>query len=396
MRLTTFLLFFLLMNSKLFCFVFINSVPMKADVILNGKVIGKTPLLIREELNGPCKIGLKKDFYMDTELNLNISTKITNLYSFLPPTSFSIYFPQETDLIINNKKSKSDYIKNLPQGIYEFNPLSNSLSIKRVNPNKTFLYFSLGLGALGLGTGLISQLLANNSYSAYQASKSFDEATNNLSSVTFFDSLSRAGYILGCAGTGLSVYFFIDDMLYNSRNQEIILKDNNSVPEDKDLYEKAMDYLSRLDNTNALAFFNQLIEKYPDSQYMPISLLRRASIYKGFAQYETALKDLKKLQLEFPIYEIYEVTLKTLADVEFLNGDFADAAVVYDDAVHFAKAFKPYELGYESLKALSKNYQQSKDGTSKARLSEAIRRFTDNPLYPEEFKRKAQELSSGI
>jgi hypothetical protein len=391
-RFTIFFILIPLIYSQAYGYVFINSIPMKAQVFIDDKPAGRTPLLIKDKVQGQKKITFKLNFYLDSEMNVAINND-TNFYSFLAPTSLSVNFPDRDNLIVNDKKYKSGFIKNLPQGIYELTPSKDSVSIKRVNPNKSYLYYSLGIGLAGIAAGVTGSVLANNSYNDFKKSKSYSETIKNINSTTFYDNMAVAGYAIGGVSLGFAGYFFIDDMIYNAKNDEIILKDKSAAAADKDIYDRAMDDMSRLNNANALNSFTRLIDQYPDSQFCPISLLRRAALYRDSGNINAAQNDLEKLKNDYPIYEIYDTTLKDLGDIYQIKGNYKAAVNEYHDAAVYSKNYKNYELDYEIIRCKAGIYKNSKNSETRNDLNNSVNQFIANASYPDDLKKKAREFA---
>ena len=380
------IIFMIFIASSSYGIVFLNSIPMKADVYLNNKPLGKTPYIYKDKLTGNVNVTFKKNGYFDMDMNLSLQGDTTNIYTYLSPTSFSINFPDKENIIYNDKKYKSEYVKNISEGIYEFKPDPNSMTIKRVNPNKPFMYFGLGTGIVGLAAGITSQILGNVYYQDFMKANNFSLAITKMNYAMFFDNLATVGYVVGSAGCVAGAYFFIDDMIYNSKNSEIRLKDKNPLPEDKELYDKAMDYLSILDNSNAVKLFNKLLTDYPESQFLPISLMRRAQIIRDFGDYEGSLKDLIKLKQEFPIYDIYELSLKDLGDMYTTNYYYQEAINTYYEMTNYSRYYKQQNIDFSIIKCYENILARDNDPKNKAILSNLVNQFLSSPNYPENLK----------
>lgn len=364
--------------------LFLNSIPLRAEVELDGKPIGRTPLLVTNIGAGSHKVVFKKQGFYPSEISVVNPQGVTNYYSFLAPESFSLNFPENMNVVFNDKSFKSDYIRSLSSGIYEFKPTPEALVIRPVNPNKPLVYIGGGTALFGLTTGLLSKFAADGYYSAFTNARTADEAIYNMNMTSFFDSLSIVGYSLTLAGTALGVTFFIDDMNFQARVTNIEIKDKAPDMRDRDLYEKAMDSLSQLDNTNALGLLERLISQYPESQYFPVSLMRRARIFAVQGRYKDAQRDLETLRRDYPIYELYEMNLKELGDMCQTNGSFADAVRYYREMVPYVNLYPAWQPELMAAQALAAWYNKSGESRLKTEFEAARDSFLNRVGVPAE------------
>jgi tetratricopeptide (TPR) repeat protein len=323
--------------------VFIQTIPMRAEVFTNGVRLGISPLLIERNPSTPLTFSFRKEGYYPVEFTVNLTGEITNLITPLAPVAVSIAFPDRDNIDYNGKNYRSSSIQNLAAGTYEIFPNTNSVAVRRVNPDKQFVWFGAGAAVLGLGVGITSQLLANNFYSDFLKATSVNGALRGMNLAMFCDNLATIAYGFGAVGFTVGSCFFIEDLVYQSKNTAIVLHDSEDTVSDRALYEKAMDYQSQLDTTNSFELFNRIVSQYPESQYYPISLFRRAKIFSMRGDNDHAIADLEKLQKDYPVYDLYELILKDLGDLYLARGDDDSAADCYRAMRLAPRYYQPWE-----------------------------------------------------
>ncbi len=380
---------FLLSFSSGFSYVFLNSVPSGADVMMNNKKIGTTPLLIKEDITGKQSFVFKKEGYHTSTLTSTLSSKITNLYSILTPDTFSLYFPDKTSVVINSQNFDNEEIRNIPSGYYHFMTDKDSIKMDRINPNRKYLIFSLIMTGIGLTTGIVAHYVGNNAYTAYTNNTDPSQVFSLLENSKFLDILSWSGYGLAGLGGGFSIYFGVDALIYKKKNQTIKI-DSQKQSKDNVLYNQALDYLSQGNIDQAKDSFTQVITRYPESKYLPVSLLRRASILNKQQQYSSAIKDLETIRDKYPIYEIYEIAVKSLADSYFQNKIYDEAIRNYQEIKGLHENYSEQEIDFLILKCKTEQTLEQKSDASSLRSE--LQKFLTSPNLAEDLRSQAQAL----
>lgn len=379
----------LLSVQPLSALVFINTVPSGAEVIINNRKIGVTPLLFREDFKSAQTMTFRKAGYQDNSIRLLQKTPVTNLYALLTPDTFSLYFPDKTSVIINNQAYDNEEIRNIPSGYFYFRTDQNSIRMDRINPNRKYLVFSLIMTGIGLTTGIVAHYTGNNAYAAYTNNSDPSQVFSLLESAKFLDILSWTGYGLSIAGGGLSVYFGVDEMLYRRKNQTIQIK-SQVQSQDTLLYNQALDFLSLGEAEKSKENFSQLISRYPDSKYVPVSLLRRSSLLQKQNKLGEAARDLETIKSSYPIFEIYEITVKSLGDIYRESGQYAAALTNFQEALLLRENYSASEL--ELLILETRTDQVLTQGLDSSGLRQSIQIYIQSPEPDSSFKSRAQAL----
>ncbi|OHD53840.1 MAG: hypothetical protein A2014_09700 [Spirochaetes bacterium GWF1_49_6] len=375
-----------------FGYTFINSLPMKANVFIDDKHVGTTPVLIKDNVSGEHTIRFELVGFYSSSIAVNVTSGITNLYSILTPQTFSLYLPGQQSIVINQQEYKNEEIKNLPEGFYHFKPGQDAVTMQRLNPNSQFIYISLGATIVGLAAGILGSMSANDSYNKFNDAKTAEEAISYMNSATFWDNFSLFGWTLTGLGAGASIYFLIDDANFMKENQAIKVASASIQEEDVSFYEKGMDMISQGDIENAAKNFQKIIDSFPNSRFIPGSLFRLAQIAFEKKDYNKAADFLERIKREYPIFEIYELAVKQLADCYI-------ALQRYDTAIDNFKEVNQLNMVY-SKEAIDSAiidttyllYKKNKDQKVKEQLKNLISAYSGNPEYSEDSKKSVLNL----
>jgi tetratricopeptide (TPR) repeat protein len=384
---------FLLCINSIYGYVFINSHPMNADVYLNGELVGKTPFLIREKLSGNQRVRLEKTGHFDHNLTLNVTSDVTNVFAFLAPFVFSVYFPDQQTVTIQNRTFDNERIRNIPEGFYYFKTEPEGLTMRRRYPNEAFFWVSLGLGIVGIGSGIYATIQADARYKSFQESSTYQDAVQELRLTAMYDALQVAGYSIGGLGILGSLYFGIDRSSYNRKARNIQAESEAFREADITLYEEAMDLYSQGNDSAAFASFSSLIEQFPQSRFVPISLLRRSSIYYSQGKLREAINDLELIRNSYPLFEIYERAIKLLADYYREAGELDRAIVNYREIADIANTYPKSQAEYLLIKVLFSKYEMNKSDELKIELSSLIQNYVANDSYPQNFRNELRNLN---
>ncbi len=382
------------MNSYLYSYTFINSVPSGAEVTIDNVSAGTTPLVIKEKLSKKSTIIFKKTGYHPSSMTFSPQSSVTNLYSILTPDTFSLYFPDKNAVVINNRSYDNEEIRNIPSGYYHFKTENDAIYMDRVNPNRKYLIFSLVTTGIGLATGLVAHYTGNTAFDAYQNNTNASQVFSLLEQAKFLDILSWTGYGLAGLGGGFSLYFGIDALRYKQKNQSIEIKGQDQA-QDYQIYNLAMDQLSQEKTEDSLKNFSTIIEKYKDSKFVPVSLFRRSVLLQKQGKYKEAIQDLLLVKVKYPIYEIYETAVKYLADNYVMDQNYEAALQNYQDIRNIHENYSINDIDLSIIqtqykKALS---QQADTSTIKKDLRAYIMRTDLTQVLKAKAEQFLQEIN---
>ncbi len=369
-----------------FGYTFINSLPMKANVFIDDKHVGTTPVLIKDQVTGEHSIRFELVGYYSSSIQVNVQSSITNLNTILTPQTFSLYLPGQQAIVINQQEYKNEEIKNLPEGYYHFKPGQDAVTMQRLNPNAQFIYISLGATIIGLAAGILGSLNANDSYNKFNQATTLDVAVNYMNAATFWDNCSIFGWTLTGLGAGASVYFLIDDANFAKENQAIKVASQSIQEEDVTYYEKGMDLISQGDTPNAVKNFQKIIDSFPNSRFIPSSLFRLAQVAFQNKEYNKAAEFLERIKREYPIYEIYELAVKQLADCYIALQSYDKAIENYKEVNQLNTIYSKESIEYAVIDTMYLLYKKNKDPKVKEQLKKLVSEYTGNPSYSQDNK----------
>lgn len=392
-----FIIIFINISINSYGYIFINSMPLKADVYIDNKKVGKTPLLIKTNYSGVKNILFKRDGFYDSELIINFVSFPTNINNFMTPSTFSLIFPEKDIIYIETNEIRNKFISDLPEGIYEFIPDKKIIKIIPTNPFRNYIYIGYGVGLSTLAIGITSFVLNYLYYDNYLKSLTTQDALDNLAKSEFFKNSTILSLTLSGISIGIGTYFLFDDINYSSKNRAIRLSDLENVGEDKLLLNEIFDYISGQNISNAIKKMELFVKNYPESRYLPIVLWKRGNIYNNIGETEKAINDLENLKKNYPIYELYELNLKLLGDLYRKIGEYENALANYTELTNFGKYVSNYQVHFELIITYGLLYKRDKDENYKNIFYEYIDKFLNNPNYPKEYKNKLESLKkSGI
>ena len=302
-----------LFSTSLWGWVFIQSEPLCADVFINGNLIGKTPLALT---NTPSSftLSLSKPGYTSLQKSIKINSRVTNFAFTLIPESFHSTFPGYEKISVNGKPFTASTIENLSLGTYTFSITNNTLLISKINPNKPFFYFSLGTAAAGLLAAGVGLIAGTFEYTQFQNAKTYEEAVQHMQASMFYDSMVSWGGAFALVSGGIAFVLYLDDQNFQKKANQFVVKESGYRGEDQNLYNQAMDALSRQDYDTAISLFEKMYLSYPESPYLSVSLYQWGKIYKNRKDYRAAESKWEKLLSSYPVIDLYELTLYELFD----------------------------------------------------------------------------------
>lgn len=392
MRKLLFAVSMLLLANVSFGYVFINSVPMKSAVYLDGTYIGVSPLVVRDELQGSHQIRFVKTGYFDSDIKVNIENSVTNIYTFLTPRAFSLYIPNQMSVQFDNHWYTNDTIRNLPDGFYRFDSGTDYISIKREYPRKAYFWVSVAATGIGLLNGIVGSINADDNYNQFLTADNAEDAISDMNRAMFWDNYSSIGYFLSAVGGTCTVVLAVDFAKFNAQNVHVEIDSAPNAASDVALYNKAMDYFTSGDMNDAATYFSKIIKDFNESKYTPISLFRRAGIYQSQNRYGEAIADLEMIKTVYPIYELYAFTLKTLGDLYYAQGAFTDAVSNYQETLLLTPSAGS-EMNYWIVKCYVGQYKLSGDPALRTKIAKLIADYTASADNPENYKKELRELN---
>ncbi len=303
-------------------YIFVNSYPIRAKVLINGRDNNiLTPCILRN-LSSDTKVGIKKDGY--NEYTLSAQDIISKKFDInLVPNSFDIYFPERTSYKLGNTDTKGPvYVSKLKSGQYDINITDNKIVFRKTS---LFLPAYVGVGtALGislLSTGSLIGVSEYYNYNANEARKNGD-ATNKYHYETMTRDMDYVKIpsiaLSGLLFTGLLSLIIADAVLqYNDKRAKLEILDKSPSNQDEIFYDTALQYLSSGDIKRSTDILLSIISIYPESDLIPKVFYQLGQNYFIMQEYDTALKNWEIFLRDYPIADYYDYVLKNMADIYY-------------------------------------------------------------------------------
>ncbi|MCX7882015.1 MAG: PEGA domain-containing protein [Brevinematales bacterium] len=314
----------LLITSLSWPWVFILSDPLGADVFVHDTPIGKTPCILTNEPSS-FVLALRKPGYRSIRTTVRSTTRVTNLFYTLQSESFRVNFPGYETITIQNQIFRASEVENLALGIYQFDIVSNRISLERINPNKPWFYFSLGIASTGIVAGTVGLILGSIEYEKFTSATSYEEAVKRMQTSMFYDNLALWSYGIAAISGGMSLSFYLEDRAFQKKSSQFIIKKVGYLGEDKVLYDQAMDLLSQKKEEMAAQSFEKLVRTYPDSLFVPPSLYQWGKILLSEGNHVKAQEIWRVLLERYPVLDLYEMTLYELFLIDMKQSQFLSA-----------------------------------------------------------------------
>ncbi len=302
--------------------IFIHSDPIGAEVYLGDERIGKTPLRLRNVEEGTFILSIEKDGFQrvrdEVTLRENERTKLL-FYDLFPLSIDFILHHENRDVYINGVLAGKSplIIKNIPPGTYDMSSDNGAISIsgaeyRRMKKATVFeTVFATGLFAASIAGSLTSD-------------------RNDTSPQAYALRISPfiAGGILGYDLLKLC------KLRTGLRRDRKMMKGIEVVPwrgeMDRDLLTEGVELIGEESWREAIGKFNLLVNLYPDSQYVPLSLYEMGYSYYRMEEYGKAKDYFRRFIHEYPVYEFYSYGAYYLIDAERTMGNYSAALGEYE------------------------------------------------------------------
>lgn len=329
--------------------LFLTSDPMGAEVYLNGSpLVDKTPVLLRDLDPGTYEVELVKEGYkpISAKLEVNIGSPVMRDVT-LESLYFKPRFIDEKALVFNGDVlDNPEYGLRLDTGAYLFRRnAAGSLIIDPVYPRQNLisaLNFSISLFAVLSGV-----LTANDIIGSNTDSFSLSPSTTLSWGVTL--SLTAADlFLLGHRRT------------YLEKIQPEPLQENASTLEAATYYNRGERLLSLGNMDEALNYYTEVLDRYPESPFIPRALYKIAKIHQITGETSLAATELQLILDSYPVPDLYDKACQNLAVLYFREGHFEKSLTYLDAMVFVDPLFSREEValyGSDILKVWSESTQ---------------------------------------
>jgi len=270
---------------------FINSYPYKANIYIDKTYIGQTPFIIRDISSKNIKIKIEKQNYITFEKILEIkdTKKYESLFIYLQPKNFSIGILDRYSVNIDRKTYESPIqIENMPNGSYQVYKKNNTIYF--IHDNAKF-YISLVSYILTLGSAGYGLLIGSPEY-----------------------------LIIAGLSMIISIYFLFTTFIPIKDDFQFNL--NPLFKEDESMFSQAQNYISQSQFNSAIVQLQQILNKFPESYYVPHSMYYIAYCYDALGNFERSKYYYEQLLQSYPIIDFYDISYYSLAKIYYEAGLF--------------------------------------------------------------------------
>ncbi|HPO60838.1 MAG TPA: PEGA domain-containing protein, partial [Exilispira sp.] len=234
--------------------IFINSYPYKADIYLNKKYVGQSPIIVRDIVSSKIEVKIiKKDYFpFSTDLKVEKDEKYKSLYIVLSNKKISL---SSLDSKVNIKSKTYDSpvsIENMPSGFYRIYKKNDTIYI--VPDNFKFFISLLSYFLTGFSTYL---------------------TISNPSNVNLI--------VMTVASAVLSIYFLFTTAF--PKKVDLTVNTNPQNKPDETLFLKGQSLINQGEYDLAIDQFLAIIDNFPESYYIPHAIYYIAFCYDATSQY---------------------------------------------------------------------------------------------------------------
>ncbi|MGQ9630774.1 MAG: PEGA domain-containing protein [bacterium] len=364
--------------------LFVNSDPIGADVYLDGRSMGKTPLKVDNLLPGKYEIRIVKERYAEVRETVAIADRQRiNFFKVLVPWLDITFVDPRVEVRLGKDVVgiAPIMLEDLPTGKYELKSSSHGVSIAPADGKSWGKWVLLGCSVSMFVGAAAFFFLGQDAYKGYRNSRNPKEVAELQARTVMYDTLTYASLGGATISGGISAYFFLmDDSQIAGDIDRVELvspRDTTSYP-DEELFDSGMQALSDGKWLSAIDTFTSIIEKHPDSRYVPLAQYEIGYAYRQMRDNEKAAESWEEFLRSYPIYELYDLANKELGDTYYSIGKFKDALTAYErvDPQRIAAGDVPpmyYNMGvaYEELENWERmlwayqKYLSSPDGDGK-------------------------------
>jgi len=303
--------------------IFINSDPLGAEVYLEGKSIGKTPLRLVNRERNTLNLSIVKNGFKSVQdevrLEGNERSKLL-FYKLLPLTIDFIVYQENRDVYINGVLAGRSplVIKNIQPGNYDISNKDNAIYLYSGTYDKlkkTTIYEGL------FATGLFIASIAG----------SITIDRNKASPLEY--SLRISPFIAG----GILTYDILKlcKLRTEIRRDQKTLKGIEVVPwggeVDRELFTAGVELIGEESWEKAIGKFKLLVSMYPDSRYVPLCIYEIGYSYYHQKEYQRAMEYFEKFLYQYPVYEFFSYGVYYLMETYRKMGNHQEALRIYDN-----------------------------------------------------------------
>lgn len=310
--------------------LFLNTNPLEAWVSIDQIPLAeKTPLFLKNISPGKHEVEIRKLGFKKKSFELDLLPgSIETVYLVLEEKYPTFEFSSKKEVVLDGTvEIYAEESFRIPDGAYLFHSKENQLYIDPVFPqqgmiNTLNLFIPIFLTFSGL-------LTVNDFMYPKKSGLFFSPAT-----------LSTYTATLGIIGVDIALHARKREYMASLSKTPIIKSE--STDKAAQYYEKGQKILAQDELFEALGYYVLIIENYRDSVYFPRALYQIAKIHLITGEDVLAASEFKLIIEKYPLPDLYDRSLKNLADI-YLRRGLYEEAIRYLEAIVFLDPLCPRE-----------------------------------------------------
>ena len=332
--------------------LFVNSNPIRANVEINGAIVGRTPVRIILQPLTEYKLKIYREGYKKIEKSIKLQkNEVKNIFLELAPDKIEIVLKDEGKIVevCGDPIGKTPAIVyNIPNGVYR---LEKTDKYYKINPALySYSIRSSIIESIYMGGMLTFLLLKSN------------EARNNGDSV--YSTAFNIGALLASSILGYDLYKIFKLKMAEEKNISELKKAKirpYSMKKDRELFSDGVRFIGEGKYRNAIEKFSLIINLYEDSQYVPVSYYELGYSYFMLNDFKNSEKYFRTYLYEYPSYEMYSFGFYYYIESLVKNKKYLLAArefFDYSPEVLDDDSGKLYELYYGMIAPIAKKVKR--------------------------------------
>lgn len=345
--------------------LFINSSPILAEVTLQGRPVGRTPLLLKDLAPGRYILKVALDGYSGGSRDLFLEPGETRVLD-LPLVASGIHsvFPEDPLIVIAGRVEESTgRVFILEQGRFTVQREEGTTYLDPLYPQQRLIdALNLSIPLMLLFSGVLTvDALANPP----EPRRALPPAVLAAHGVT----LSMIGLDIAL---NLSKRKQLPSYRYAARPQEDFAKDAWRI------YREGERLLAQGDLEQARAEYGRILRSSGSSSALPWAVFRTADILYLEGKHEAAAREYARMMRDYPIAALYDRSCKNLADLHFRREQYGESLRCLSEMVFRDPVFTREEVDFYRCEILES--WARRDPTVRTRLIRQLTEFTER--YP--------------
>ena len=314
--------------------LFVNSVPIRAEVTINGTSRGSTPLLVRDLPPGEYEVTATKPGHVPATTRIELVAGVPEAVELtLEPDTFVLSFSASETIVDDRVFARRESRLRLPSGTYQLSPDGTGLRLQPVYPNEGAL---AAARLVTIAVGTVSLLATVEDVIVGDAQSWF---TGYLPSPG-----TLAGWTVTAAAGGFWIGLAAERRAYEERMVVRPYEGFATPAEAERSYESAERALEAGNLSLALSGYTRVFTDGGDSEFVPDSIYKAGQIYAVSGDLELAAELLEILVADYPAATLYDRGLRALADAYAGMGRYDDAIEALRSMVYYESIYEPDDI----------------------------------------------------